>query len=137
MFIPHLVSHVRCRMSGVSADDIHAQPSFKDEESSVPTSEGNSTAHNIKVKKGLPEIKQEGSEFVIDHHKFPKAHKPNEGRASESTAGDPATVPASQVNVSAVDNTPHTKTDAEPKPRRSTGDIVGIDTMDACLFLSR
>ena len=70
---------------------------------------------------------------MIDHHKFPKAHKPNEGRASESTAGDPAAVPASQVNVSAVDNTPHTKTDAEPKPRRSTGDIVGIDTMDVAV----
>ena len=67
-----------------------------------------------------------------DHHKFPKAHKPNEGRSSESTADDPAAVPASQVNVS-VDNTRHTKTDAEPKPRISTGDIVGVDTMDVAV----
>ena len=70
---------------------------------------------------------------MLNHHKFPKAHKVNEGRSSESTAGDPAALPASQVNVSAVDNTPHTKKDAEPKPRRSTGDIVGVDTMDVAV----
>ena len=58
---------------------------------------------------------------MLDPHKFPKAHKADEGRSSESRAGDPAALPASQVNVSAVDNTPHTKTDTEPKPRRSTG----------------
>ena len=52
--------------------------------------------------------------------------------SSESTAGDQAAVPASQVK-SAVDHTPHTKTDAEPKPRRSTGDIVGVDTMDVAV----
>ena len=69
---------------------------------------------------------------MIDHHKFPKAHKLDEGRSSESTTGDQAAVPASQVNVS-VDNTPHTKTDAEPKPRRSTGDIVGADTLDVAV----
>ena len=67
-----------------------------------------------------------------DHHKFPKAHKPNEGRSSGSTADDTAAVPASQVNRS-VDNTPHTKTDAEPKPRRSKGDIVGVDKMYAAV----
>ena len=70
---------------------------------------------------------------MLDHHKFPKAHNVCEGRSSESTAGDPAALPASQVNVSAVDNTPHTKKDAEPKPRRSTGDIVGVDTMDVAV----
>ena len=113
--------------SSTIAEEIHAQPSFKDEDTSTPTSEGKSTAHDTKVKKGLPEIKQKGSELVLDPHKFPKAHKADEGRSSKSTAGDPAALPASQVNVSAVDNTPHTKKDAEPKPRRSTGDI-GVDT---------
>ena len=108
------------------------QRPFKDEDTSVPTSEGKSTAHDVKVKEGLPEIKQKCSKVVLDHHKFPKAHKPNEGRSSESTADNPAAVPASQVNVS-VDNTPHTKTDAEPKPRRSTGDIVGADTLDVAV----
>ena len=58
---------------------------------------------------------------MLDHHKIPRAHKVDEGRSSESTAGDPAALLASQVNVSAVDNTPHTKKDADHKPRRSTG----------------
>ena len=89
----------------MTAIDIHAQPSPKDEDNSVPTSQGKSTAHDIKVKKELPEIKPKGPEVVIDHHKFPKAHKPNEGRSSKSTADNPAAgVPASQVNVS-VDTT--------------------------------
>ena len=70
---------------------------------------------------------------MTDHHKFPKAHKPNEGRSSKSTADNPAAgVPASQVNVS-VDTTPHAKTVAEPKPRRTTGDIVGDDTQDVAV----
>ena len=56
-----------------SAVDIHAQPSLK--------------MKITPVKEELPEIKPKGSEVVIDHHKFPKAHKPNEGRSSKKYSG--------------------------------------------------
>ena len=109
------------------ADDIHAQPSFKDEDSSLPTSEDKNAAPNTEVTKGLSEIKQKGSEFVLDHHKFPKAHKVDEGRSSESTAGDPA--PAGQVNVPTVEQKPRTSKEAEPDPGDQQVDI-GADTKD-------
>ena len=82
--------------SSTIAVDIHAQPSVKDEDNSVPTPQDKSTAHDVKVKEVLPEIKQKGWEVVIDHHKFPKAHKPNAEGSSKSTADNPeAAVPAS------------------------------------------
>ena len=68
---------------------------------------------------------------MTDHHKFPKARKPNEGRSSKSTTQTRQYQPA-QVYVS-VDTTPHAKTVAEPKLRRTTGDIVGVDKMDVAV----
>ena len=62
-----------------------------DEDTSVPTSEGKSTAHNTKRKTGLPDIEQEGPELMPDHHKVPKANSLDEVRSNESsTAGDQA-----------------------------------------------
>ena len=82
--------------SSTIAVDIHAQPSLKDEDNSVPTPQDKSTPHDVRVKEVLPEIKQKGLEVVIDHHKFPKAHKPNAEGSSKSTADNPeAAVPAS------------------------------------------
>ena len=52
----------------VYAVDIHDQPSLKDEDNYVPTPQGKSTAHDVRVKEVLPEIKQKGLAVVIDHH---------------------------------------------------------------------
>ena len=62
-----------------------------DEDTSVPTSEGKSTAHNTKRETGLPDIEQEGPELMPDHHNVPKANSLDEVRSNESsTAGDQA-----------------------------------------------
>ena len=67
------------------AVDIHAQPSLKDEDNSVPTPQDKSTAQDVKVNEVLPETKQKGLDVVIDHHESPKAHKPNAEGYSKST----------------------------------------------------
>ena len=71
--------------SSAIAVDIHAQPSLKDEDNSLPTPQDKSTAQDVKVKDVLPETKQKGLNVVIDHHKFPKANKPNADGSSKST----------------------------------------------------
>ena len=82
--------------SSAIAVDIHAQPSLKDEDNSLPTPQDKSTAQDVKVNEVLPETKQKGLDVVIDHHKFPKAHKPNAEGSSKSTADNPeAALPAS------------------------------------------
>ena len=85
-----------CIQSDLLAVDTHAQPSLKDEDNSVPTPQDKSTVHDVKVNEVLPETKQKGLNVVIDHHNFPKAHKPNAEGSSKSTADNPeAAVPAS------------------------------------------
>ena len=74
-----------CYYSKICAVDIHAQPSLKDEDNSLPTPQDKSTAQDVKVKDVLPETKQKGLNVVIDHHVFPKANKPNAEGSSKST----------------------------------------------------
>ena len=71
--------------SSTIAVDIHAQPSLKDEDNSLPTPQDKSTAQDVKVKDVLLETKYKGLNVVIDHHKFPKANTTNTEGSSKST----------------------------------------------------
>ena len=55
------------------AEEMHAQPSFKDADTSVPTSEGKSTAHDVKVKEGLPEINKKAQRLCLITTSSPKS----------------------------------------------------------------
>ena len=45
--------------------------------------------YSAAVNELLPETKQKGLDVVINHHEFPKAHKPNAEGSSKSTADNP------------------------------------------------
>ena len=70
--------------SSTIAVDIHAQPSLKDEDNSLPTPQDKSTAQGVKVNEVPPATKEEGWNVVIDHRDFPKANKPNAEVSSNS-----------------------------------------------------
>ena len=70
---------------------------------------------------------------MIDHHNFPKAHKPNAEGSSKSTVDNQEAAASASPGKCPVDTTPHASTVAESKPWRTKGIIreVKMDVAEA------